>query len=171
MRVVPRPPDGASAITLDVEGITHIPAPVGLVMSVLTDYAAYPKFVPRVVRSEPVPAGPDGAWELEVRTPIPLDDITTQTSATAVRCGGDAWLLRWRRVGGTLLENRGVTVVYAVGGWGTILRQKAVIAADVGLPSDYVGRAVRRYYHHVLMALRDQSTRALKHGWYQGWDR
>lgn len=155
--------------TLDVKGLAFVAAPPSVVVQVLGDYEAYQKFMPRVMESarSVLPSG-EVIVRMKVDALFPLADFLIETSNSLTRCGLDHWLVRWRRHGGSLPENRGATVVYPAPGWGSIIRQKAVVSIDSRLPGDYVGRGLRRYYHFLLQAVIDQSSRALAHGWYAG---
>ena len=159
MRVRVRPDTRVGQTRLEIAGLAHVPAPVDTVLRVLTDFGAYADFVPRVTRSEPVSLSDGPAWSVRIRTPFPLDDVVTVTRPVTLRCGPRHWLVHWRRAGGDLVENRGVTVVYDAPAGGTLLRQRSVVATDVRLPSAYIGRGVRRYCHYVLAAIRERAAR------------
>ena len=103
---------------------------------------------------------------MEVDTPFPVRDLVTETHNVHERCADDRWLILWTQAGGDLPDNRGVTSIYRAPGGGTIVRQRAVVSTRLGLPHEVVGRGLRRYYHHLLLATREQALRALKRGWY-----
>ncbi len=152
---------------IELRTLLYAPEPAWLAWTVMRDYEAWSKFVPRLERS--VVRRDDGRTaEIFTLTdvPWPLPDLEVLTRAVHDRCGNDHWLVRWRRLSGSVHENRGFTLVWPATGGGTLVQQRFLLGADLPISAELAARGVRHYFQYVVRSFREQMGRAHKGVWY-----
>lgn len=153
---------------VELRTLLYVPEPPWLAWTVVRDYEAWCKFLPRMTESAVLR---DDGTTADVRTridlPWPLPVLGSVTRSVHDRCGEDRWLVRWVRLSGKLTDNRGWSWVEPAPGGGTLVRQRIALAADLPLSAEVVGAAARRYFRYVVTSFGEQIMRANEHGWYE----
>jgi len=152
---------------IELRTVLFVPEPPWLAWTVVRDYEAWRKFWPRMLTSE---VRRDDGREAEVFTridvPWPLPDMDSVTRSAHERCADDIWLVRWARLSGELIENRGWSYIRPSPGGGTLVHQRILLGADVPISADFAARGARRYFHYVVRSFGEQIARARAGSWY-----
>lgn len=138
-----------------------VPASLEHCWATLTDFAAYPEWMPRVAKCwidrRPVPAGEplSGAVPLRavIALPGPLTDLRVD-SQVSYQIGAEQRVMRWREDGGDLARNRGELRLERVDGGHTRVSYSVDIAPARSLPLFIWSRAVGWALPAVLRAFR-----------------